>query len=136
MIVASAPIVTITQTQGQQPTLQSILPPVAAVALDSSAQNVGLYIDGAYLGDAVSTDRWGSTQVQAVIENGQLVDVEIVQYPNHTDRSAQISLSAFPTLISEAIQNQSADVDIVTRATDTSRAFIASLRSALENAAS
>jgi uncharacterized protein with FMN-binding domain len=142
VIVASAPLVTITQNQIQTPAAQPILPPVAVLldsqpittAQNSLVQNTGLFVDGSYLGDAVQTSRWGTTQVQAIIENGQLVNVEIFQYPNHTDRSARISQGALPSLISEAIQNQSAHVDIVTRATDTSRAFMASLQSALSDA--
>ena len=95
----------------------------------------GQYVDGDYLGNTVRTDRWGSTQVIAHIESGMLVDVEIAEYPNSSNRSSQISWAAFPTLISEAVQNQDADIDIVTRATDTSVAFIQSLESALEDAA-
>lgn len=106
------------------------LPPTAAPV------SAGQYVDGNYLGDAVRTDRWGNTQVIAVIENGMLVNVEIAQYPNSTNRSAQISWAAFPTLITEAIQNQNADdINIVTRATDTCVAFIQSLDSALDDAA-
>ena len=97
--------------------------------------SAGQYVDGDYLGDSVRTDRWGNTQVIAHIEGGMLVDVEIAQYPNSKNRSSQISWAAFPTLISEAVQNQDADINIVTRATDTSVAFIQSLDSALEDAA-
>lgn len=97
--------------------------------------SAGQYVDGDYLGDAVRTDRWGNTQIIAHIEGGMLVDVEIAQYPNSKNRSSQISWAAFPTLISEAIKNQDADINIVTRATDTSVAFIQSLDSALDDAA-
>jgi uncharacterized protein with FMN-binding domain len=64
-----------------------------------------------------------------------LVKVDILAYPHSTRRSDLISRAALPTLISEAITNQIANVDIVSRATDTSVAFIDSLGSALSQAA-
>jgi len=97
--------------------------------------SVGQYMDGDYLGASVRTDRWGNTQVIAHIEGGMLVDVEIAQYPNSKGKSSRISWAAFPALITEAVRNQDADINIVTRATDTSVAFIESLESALEEAA-
>ena len=97
-------------------------------------ESTGQYIDGSYLGDSIPADRWGNMQVRAIISEGQLVNVEIVAYPSSTQRSDTISRNAFPTLIQESIANQSADIDIVTRATDTSVAFINSLRTALEYA--
>jgi uncharacterized protein with FMN-binding domain len=140
--VASAPILTIIQNHVDTGTTQMILPPVAV--LDSQPATVtqeatndtstGQYVDGEYLGNSVQAHHWGNMQVNAVIQNGQLVDVEIVQYPQSTPRSRQITSNALPRLISEAIENQSADIDIVSRATDTSVAFIASLRSALNSA--
>lgn len=105
------------------------LPPTA------TPEPSGQYVDGTYLGDAVAADRWGDMQVRAVIEGGELVNVEIVAYPSSTRRSDEITRAALPSLISEAIANQSADVDIVTRATDSSVAFIESLETALEDAA-
>ncbi len=116
------------------PTLTPIsVPPTAEpTAVPTS---VGQYMDGDYLGASVRTDRWGNTQVIAHIEDGMLVDVEIAQYPNGKGKSSRISWAAFPTLITEAVRNQDADINIVTRATDTSVAFIESLESALEEAA-
>ncbi|MBE2268034.1 MAG: FMN-binding protein [Anaerolinea sp.] len=93
------------------------------------------YYDGTYYGDAVRAGRWGTMQVVAVIENGELVDVLIASYPNSTYESDIITRNALPTLISEAIEAQDADVDFVSRATDSSRAFVASLESALLDAA-
>ncbi|MBK8034281.1 MAG: FMN-binding protein [Chloroflexi bacterium] len=93
------------------------------------------YYDGQYYGDAVSAGRWGTMQVVAVIEDGELVDVLIANYPRSTTESDIITRNALPTLISEAITAQSADVNFVSRATDSSRAFVASLDSALLDAA-
>ncbi|MCB9436734.1 MAG: hypothetical protein H6673_07030 [Anaerolineales bacterium] len=93
------------------------------------------FYDGQYYGDAIQADRWGTMQVVAVIENGQLVDVLIADYPRSTYESDIITRNALPTLISEAIEIQDSAVSIVTRATDSSRAFIQSLESALLDAA-
>jgi uncharacterized protein with FMN-binding domain len=94
------------------------------------------YYDGKYYGDAITAGRWGTMQVVAVIEDGKLTDVEIAQYPSSTYESDIITRNALPTLISEAIKAQdSDDVNFVSRATDSSRAFVKSLDSALLDAA-
>jgi uncharacterized protein with FMN-binding domain len=46
----------------------------------------------------------------------------------------QINLTANPELISEAIQAQTAQVDIISGATDSSQAFVQSLADALSQA--
>ncbi len=94
-----------------------------------------IYYDGQYYGDPVSAGRWGTMQVVAVIEDGELVDVLIANYPRSTYESDIITRNALPTLISEAISAQDANVNFVSRATDSSRAFVASLDSALLDAA-
>jgi uncharacterized protein with FMN-binding domain len=86
--------------------------------------------DGLYTGD-VADAFYGNIQVAAVIQNGKLVKVNILQYPNDRQRSIEINSQALPILQSEAIRVQSATVDIVSGATDTSQAFITSLGSAL-----
>ncbi|MGH2514227.1 MAG: FMN-binding protein [Ktedonobacterales bacterium] len=93
----------------------------------------GRYKNGTYTG-SVADAQWGYVQVQAVIQNGAIANVQFLQYPNERDRSVQINQYADPQLISEAIQAQSAQVDLVTGATDTSYAFIQSLSDALSQA--
>jgi uncharacterized protein with FMN-binding domain len=93
------------------------------------------YYDGQYYGDPVNAGRWGTMQVVAVIENGQLIDILIADYPRSTYESEIITRNALPTLISEAIEAQDADIDFVSRATDSSRAFVQSLDTALLDAA-
>ncbi len=92
-----------------------------------------LYKDGTYTG-SVADAQWGNVQVQVVIQNGKITNITFLQYPNERDRSVRINEEADPQLISEAIQAQSANVDIVTGATDTSEAFIQSLTDALSQA--
>jgi uncharacterized protein with FMN-binding domain len=92
-----------------------------------------LYKDGSYTG-SVADAQWGNVQVQAVIQNGKITNVTFLQYPNERDRSVRINSYADPQLVSEALQAQSANVDVVTGATDTSEAFIQSLSDALSQA--
>ena len=92
-----------------------------------------LYRDGSYTG-SVADAQWGVVQVKAIIKNGKITDVQFLQYPNDRNRSIEINSIADPQLTSEAIQAQSANVDIVTGATDSSDAFIQSLSDALSQA--
>lgn len=92
-----------------------------------------LYKDGTYTG-SVADAQWGDVQVQIVIQDGKITNVTFLQYPNERDRSERINEEADPQLVTEAIQAQSANVDIVTGATDTSEAFIQSLTDALAQA--
>lgn len=92
-----------------------------------------LYKDGSYTG-SVADAQWGVVQVQAVIKGGKITDVQWLQYPNDRNRSIYINSYADPQLTSEAVQAQSANVDIVTGATDSSEAFMQSLSDALAQA--
>jgi uncharacterized protein with FMN-binding domain len=91
------------------------------------------YKNGTFTGDTVDA-YYGNIQVAAVIENGNLSRVTILNYPNDRSRSIAINTQALPILQSEAIQAQTASVDIVSGATDSSQAFIESLGSALQKA--
>lgn len=89
--------------------------------------------DGAYTG-SVADAQWGYVQVKAIISGGKITDVQFLQYPNDRSRSVYINSVADPQLTSEAIQAQSAQVDVITGATDSSQAFIQSLSDALTQA--
>lgn len=92
-----------------------------------------LYKNGTYSG-SVADAQWGYVQVQVVIQQGKMTKISFLQYPNERNRSVEINNYADPQLISEAIQAQSATVDIVTGATDSSEAFMQSLADALSQA--
>ncbi len=100
------------------------------VATSTSAST---YKNGTYTG-SVADAQWGVVQVQVVIQNGEIVNVQFLQYPNERNRSVEINSYADPILVNEAIKAQSAKVDIVSGATDTSQAFIQSLSNALSQA--
>lgn len=93
----------------------------------------GLYKDGTYTG-AEANAYYGWVQVEAVIQNGQIADVQFVEYPQDRRTSQRINSRAVPALQTEAVQAQSANVDMISGATLTSRAFIESLQSALDAA--
>jgi uncharacterized protein with FMN-binding domain len=92
------------------------------------------YADGDFTGEPADSN-WGTVQVEVEIKNGAIAAVDFLQMPNHRRRSAEISSWSAPSLAQEAIQEQTANVDIVSSATNTSSAFQQSLKSALELAA-
>ncbi|MGH7245685.1 MAG: FMN-binding protein [Candidatus Levyibacteriota bacterium] len=93
----------------------------------------GKYKDGTYTG-SVEDAFYGNMQVQAVISNGKLSDVLFVQYPNDNRTSLSINQQALSILRQEALQAQSAQVDMVSGASDSSPAFQRSLQNALSQA--
>lgn len=92
-----------------------------------------MYINGAYTG-SVADAYYGNLQVSAVIQGGKLVDVQFLQHPSDRSQSQRINGRADPILAQEAIQAQSANVNIVSGATASSQAFQESLASALAQA--
>lgn len=105
----------------------------ASTATASTATAEQRYADGTYLGAAQST-RWGDVQVQVTISSGRITDVATVQIPSDS-KSTTINNRATPILEAQAIAIQSADLDIVSGATYTSRTYATSLQSALDKAA-
>ncbi len=93
----------------------------------------GQYKNGEYTG-SVADAYYGYVQVKAIISGGKITDVQFLSYPNDRNTSRSINSQAMPILKSEAIRAQSAKVNIVSGATDTSLAFRQSLASALVKA--
>jgi uncharacterized protein with FMN-binding domain len=84
-------------------------------------------------GPDVST-QYGDVQVRVVVQNGRLVDVQALTLPSDRERSARISDFAGPELHDEALQAQSANIDVVSGATYTSEGYAESLQAALDRA--
>ncbi len=99
----------------------------------SASSNSSGYKDGTYTGSTVDVN-YGLVEVQATIQNGKIAQVQFLQFPNDRRTSQQINAIAMPYLQQEAIQVQSANVDIISGATLTSEGFQMSLQSALANA--
>jgi uncharacterized protein with FMN-binding domain len=93
------------------------------------------YADGVYTGPTADA-YYGLIQIQALIQGGQLRALKVLKYPSDRRTSISINRQALPMLRDEAISAQSANVDIISGATLTSRAFIQSLRGALKKASS
>jgi uncharacterized protein with FMN-binding domain len=83
-------------------------------------------------GPVVDT-RYGPVQVELVVAGGKISDVVALQMPTGR-RSGQISQSAEPILHDEAVQAQSARIDLVSGATYTSDAYAQSLQAAIDQA--
>jgi uncharacterized protein with FMN-binding domain len=98
-------------------------------------QSNGQYKDGTYTGSSVDAF-YGFVQVQAVIKNGALVDVKVLQSPNDRGTSIEINARAMPVLVREAIVAQSSHIDGASGASESSSAFVTSLHSALVQAQS
>jgi uncharacterized protein with FMN-binding domain len=79
---------------------------------------------------------FGVVQVEVKVSGGKIVDVIPIQLPNDRRRSAQISQYVGPILRDEALQAQSAQIDLISGATWTSGGFQASLQGALDKIAS
>jgi len=105
----------------------------SAAGRTPAAAGSSRYADGTWTGAAEWT-RWGYVQVQAVIRNGKITDIQALQSPSDR-RSASINAQAQPILEREAIAAQSADIDMISGATYTSRTYSASLQAALDEAA-
>ena len=93
------------------------------------------YKDGSYTG-AVADAFYGPLQVTTTIQGGVITDITYPQFPDGPETTKQKSAMSLPILKSEAITVQSAQVDIVSGATQTSEAFQQSLGSALAQAQS
>ena len=111
------------------PQASSIPAPVSS----APAVQQGMYKDGTYTGPSVDA-YYGNVQIQVTVQKGQISDVQFLDYPQDRRTSAFINSQAMPALRSEAIQAQSAPVDIVSGATYTSEAFNQSLASVLSQA--
>ncbi len=118
------------QQSNQQSSIFSSPSPTAAVANQPAGFG---YKDGQYIGN-VADAYYGNIQVKAVISGGKITDVVFLDYPHDRGTSIEINSQAMPYLKSEAIQSQSANVDIISGATDSSLAFRQSLQTALNQA--
>ncbi|MBX7443042.1 MULTISPECIES: FMN-binding protein [unclassified Arthrobacter] len=88
---------------------------------------------GTYTGTAVQT-RFGAVQVQITVSNGKITEVTPLQLTDTDGRSIQISNRAAPLLRTKVLAAQSANVQTVSGATVTSRAYLTSLQAAIDAA--
>ena len=140
-ILANNTLATISNPAPVVPTSEPIPTPVVTTTTSTpkpiptptpapTPKPLGEYKDGSYTGSVVDAF-YGNIQAKAVVRGGKLTDVIFLQYPSDRRTSVQINTQAMPYLKSEAIQSQSANVNTVSGASDSSQAFRESLGSAL-----
>lgn len=83
---------------------------------------------------AVVQTSYGNVQVRLTVTDGNVTAAEAIAYPDRGGTDVQISNYAIPILSQEAVQAQSAKIDMVSGATFTSRGYIQSLQDALDQA--
>ncbi|MGE5042392.1 MAG: FMN-binding protein [Candidatus Levyibacteriota bacterium] len=111
----------------------TLTPTATPVPATPTPKAKGVYKDGTYNG-SVEDAFYGNVQVQAIISGGRLSDIQFLQYPNDNSTSLSINSQALPMLKSEAISAQSANIDMISGASDSSPAFARSLGNALSQA--
>jgi uncharacterized protein with FMN-binding domain len=114
------------------PTTSAATAPTASTQTASTAATAASTVQ-AFNGDAIDT-RYGPVQVQVQITDGAISEVAVVQYPDFDGKSVRINSRALPTLRSEALTAQSANIDTVSGATYTSEAYARSLQAAIDQA--
>jgi len=106
---------------------------IPTISTPTTSQAGSTYKNGRFIGSTEDAF-YGNIQVQVAISGGKITDVIFLQHPNDNHTSQSINMQAMPLLKSEAIQAQSAQVDAISGASDTSAAFIKSLGNALSQA--
>ena len=83
---------------------------------------------------AVETTMYGPMQVKVTLEGQKITNVAVVQETNDGQESQSIDAFSIPKLTAETLAAQSARIDTVSGATQTSTGYIGSLQSALDQA--
>lgn len=83
-------------------------------------------------GESVGT-RYGNVQVRITVTDGVITAAEAIDHPSG-GRNDQINNYAVPILTDATLAAQSANIDMVSGATFTSRGYVQSLQSALDQA--
>jgi uncharacterized protein with FMN-binding domain len=115
----------------------------ATAAVKAASATKKIVVTRSFTGSTASVDRWGELQVRITVRKTttvtgskkkvtrRITSVSVPVYPNHTDRSVFINQQALPILRSETLRAQSANIDLVSGATDTSGAYVQSLQAAI-----
>ncbi len=82
----------------------------------------------------VVSTQFGDVQLRVTLANGKIKDITPLELPYDRRRSAYISSVAAPLLREEALQAQSAQIDLISGATFTSEAYAQSLQAVLDHA--
>lgn len=77
---------------------------------------------------------YGYVKVKAVIQNGKVKNVIVLEHPNDNGTSRYINSVAMPYLVQEAVKKQGKNMLLISGATFSSEAFVKSLSTALSKA--
>jgi len=124
-------------------TVAALALPIVDATAATRAATKKIVVSKRFTGSLASVQQWGSLQLTIVVRKTttisgtkkkvtrRLTAVSVPTYPNHTNRSVYINRTALPILKAEALRAQSANVNMVSGATDSSDAFAQSLQSAI-----
>ncbi|MFD5264599.1 FMN-binding protein, partial [Streptomyces sp. NPDC058335] len=110
-------------SEGYKESLQAAIDAQAAAAAASPSPSAASQV---VEGTTVGTEK-GDVQVEVTFEGGEITAVRMLRQPNHPQTTA-----AVPTLVSETLEAQSADIDTVSGATLTSEGYKESLQAAID----
>jgi uncharacterized protein with FMN-binding domain len=82
----------------------------------------------------VVTNEWGEVEVSVTLAGTRITGVQPLRLPDDNSHSAALSRTAAPILRREALEAQSAEIDLVSGATITSQSYVESLQAALDQA--
>ena len=119
-----------TGSSGNTPKSPVTKPKTSTTTVQTPTTAQGAYKDGTYTGP-VTDAIYGNMQVAVTILAGKISDVKFIEYPNEAGHTVQLSQQVMPVLRSEAINAQSASVNMISGATQTVTAFKQSLAAAL-----
>ena len=105
-----------------------------AVLLAAPSARAATLHDGTFDGRAYDA-YFGPVQVEITVRGGKVISCKAKQYPNHRMTSVSINRQALPMLEREVVMVQNANVHMISGATLTSRAYLASLAEAIQQAA-
>ncbi len=104
----------------------------STAVVNSTKVGYGL-TDGSYTGQREYAF-YGYVRVQAIVQNGKIQQVRVLEHPNDNGTSRYINSIAMPYLVQEAVQAQNTNVSLISGATLSSEAFVKSLSTALSQA--
>ena len=125
--VPSATATTAAPTEAGSKATATTQPQARATATPTTATTAsGTYKDGTYVG--VGTSRHGGIQATVVVEAGKIVSAEI------TGCNTKYPCSKVASLPGQVVARQTATVNIISGATDSSRAYMGAVSAALAQA--
>ncbi|HVV37234.1 MAG TPA: FMN-binding protein [Acidimicrobiales bacterium] len=124
---APSPATTTTSTSTTTHTTATTVPTTTRRTLPPTTVLVHRTIDGPNV-----PNQFGPVQVRVTFTGRHIDDVEAIQLPQDRRRSAELSTYAGPRLRQEALQAQSARIQVVSGASYTSESYIRSLQAAID----